>query len=248
LKGTQILDADFAIEVPHAFIARCDDVRSLSKLLSSEIGDVSFSAECADGVTRKFSSIDELIAFDNPRTKEIIRLKMIARSDDFKRRGEIDLSGSRRRGISIRIEGSDDVVVSLKESILEIVSSMRPMYSWLHRYDLVSVTLVIQMLIGVLPAIVVAVRATDVPISGSISERSAARVVLIGLVLPVVSIALGTFANRFRNSFFPKAFFAIGQSNRRLQKLETIQTAVVVGFFVSFAASVVVAVVQTWMA
>lgn len=242
------MDAEFSTDLQQAFVAKSEDLRNLAKLLSERIGEITLNADCADGVTRKFSTIAELLAFDNAKSKEIVRLRMMARSDDFKKRGEIDLSGSKWRGISIRLEAREDVVGRLKESVLDIVASMRPMYSWLHRYDFIWILFAIQLILGFLPALLVALGIYDGSGSASISARTAARATILGLILPVFSIGLGTLANRFRNALFPKAFFAIGQSEKRLQKLEKIQGIVIMGFLVSFAASVVVAILQALMA
>jgi hypothetical protein len=242
------VDAEFSIELRHAFIARKEDLRKLGKLLTERIGELSLNADCADGLNRKFSSVNELIDYENSKAKELTRLRMTARSEDYKKRAEIDLSSCRWRGISIRIEAREDVVGRLKESVLDVVSEMRPLYSWLHRHDFVFIALGIQIMIGLLPAGLIAVGVAAIPKDASITVQAAAQAILIGLIAPGFAVLLGTIANRFRDQIFPRAVFAVGHAERRLARLEHVQLSVIVGFLVSFAASVVVAIWQAWMA
>lgn len=242
------MEAEFSIELRQAFIAQKGDLRKLGKLLTERIGKLSLNADCADGLNRKFASIEELIDYDNSKSKELIRLRMSAKSEDYKQRAEFDLSGSSWRGISIRIEASEDVVGRLKESVLDVVSEMRPMYSWLHRHDFVLVALGIQILIGLIPGVLLAIGIVSIPKNASFSVHGGIQAAIIGLIAPGFAILLGTIVNRFRDQIFPRAVFAIGHAERRLARLERLQLSVVVGFLVSFAASVVVAIWQAWTA
>jgi len=242
------MDAEFSIDIRQAFIARNADLRKLGELLTERIGELSLNADCADGLTRKFASINELVDYENSKAKELTRLRMTARSDDYKKRAEIDLSGSTWRGISIRIEAREDVVGRLKESVLDVVSEMRPMCSWLHRYDFVLVAFGIHILISLIPAGLIATGIVQVPQNSSITAQAAAKAMLIGLISPAFAFLLGAIANRFRDTILPRAVFAVGHAERRLAKLEKVQSTVVLGFLVSFAASVVVAIWQVWMA
>ncbi len=242
------MDAEFSTDIQQPFIAHKDDLRKIGKLLSERIGELSLNADCADGLNRKFASINALVEYENSKTKELVRLRMVAHSSDHKKRAEVDLSGSTWRGISIHIQAREDVVGRLKESLLDTISEMRPMYAWLHRYDFLFVAIGTQILIGLIPAGLLATGIIQMPQSSTIAARELAQAVLIGLISPAFAFLLGTVVNRFRDTLFPKAIFAVGSAERRLAKLEKLQMSVIVGFLVSFAASVIVAIWQAWMA
>lgn len=93
------MDAHYSVELPQAFVAGEDELKKLADLLSDRIGNVEIRAGCADDMDRTFKTVKELAAYENAKGKEIRRLHISARSDDFKKRATIDLSGWRWRGI-----------------------------------------------------------------------------------------------------------------------------------------------------
>ena len=88
------MDAQCSIRMPQAFLAGEADLKKLADLLADRIGDLEIRADCADEMTRTFKSVKELAAFENVKEKELRRLRFSARSEDFKKRVSIDLSGS----------------------------------------------------------------------------------------------------------------------------------------------------------
>jgi hypothetical protein len=93
-------------------------------------------------VAPTFKNVKELAAFENAKGKEIRRLHLSARSDDFEKRATIDLSGSRWRGIWLDFEARDDVVSRLRTEVLDLVGGMRPWYALLHHVDFASISFV----------------------------------------------------------------------------------------------------------
>lgn len=181
-KVDKKLNAEFSIELRDAFIAQEEDLRKIAKLLSERIGPLEINIDCADGINRKFSTINELLQFENPPAKSITRLRMSAHSEDFKKRGEIDLSDSRWRGISIKIQAREDVVGRLKEELLDTIATMRPAYAWLHKPDFFFVGIGFASALGLLPALLVAFDL--VQSEGPMNSKSAARVTLVALLMP----------------------------------------------------------------
>ena len=95
------VNAHYTVELPQAFVVGEDELKKVADLLSDRIGNLEIRADCTDDVARTFTTVKELAAFENAKGKEIRRLHISARSDDFKKRATIDLSGSRWRGISL---------------------------------------------------------------------------------------------------------------------------------------------------
>ena len=238
------MDAHYSVELPHAFIAGEDELKKLADLLSDRIGNLEIHSDCADDMDRTFKNVKELAAFENAKGKEIRRLHISARSDDFEKRARIDLSGSRWRGISLNFEARDDVVSRLRTDVLEIIGGMRPWYAALHRVDFVSIAFLAYLLLWCGLLIVVAFRWVPVDLAEepNPSASALAQLVIYGGI--AVLITVGIVLNRFRDSVFPRAVFLIGQGKSRFQHLERIQWGIIVAFFVSFAAGLVIAAYQ----
>ena len=238
------MDSHYSVELPHAFVIGSDELKKLAALLDERIGKVEIRVDCADDASRNFTSVRDLVAYENTKTKEIRRIHLAARSDDFSKRATIDLSGSRWRGISLDFTARDDVVSRLRTETLDIIAGMRPWYSIMHRIDFVSVGFFSYILLWFGLLAVVAFRL--VPVSDSTSSTPSAsafaQLVIYGGIAALFGI--GIVFNRFRDSVFPRAVFAIGQGESRFNHLERVQWGIVIAFVVSFAAGLVTAVWQ----
>jgi len=238
------MDAHYSVELPQAFVAGEDELKKLADLMCDRIGNLEIHADCADDVARTFKTVKELATFENAKGKEIRRLRFSARSDDFKKRGTIDLSGSRWRGISLDFDARDDILSRLRTEVLDLIGGMRPWYAVLHRVDFASIALLAYLLLWFGFLIVVAFK--WVPVDGSKEQNPSgsalAQLIIFGGI--AVLFALGIVLNRFRDSVFPCALFLIGQGKARFQHLERCQWGIVIAFIVSFAAGVIIVVWQ----
>jgi hypothetical protein len=238
------MDAHYNVELPQAFVCGEDELKKLIQLFTGRIGVLEIRTDCADDVSRTFKTLSELIAFENPRGKEIRRLHISARSDDFTRRASIDLSGSRWYGISLDFLARDDVVTRLRTEILDIIGGMRPWYTLLHRVDFVYILFVIYFLLWF--SLLLAAAFNWIPVEtskeSSVNSSASAQLIIIGII--AIFFALGTVLNRFRDTIFPRAVFLIGQGKNRFQQLERFQWGVIIAFIVSFAAGIIIAIWQ----
>jgi hypothetical protein len=239
-----LVDAHYSVELPQAFVAGEDDLKKLVDLLADRIGNLEIRADCADEVARTFKTVKELAEFENAQGKEIRRLHVSARSDDFKKRATIDMSGLRWQGISLAFDAREDVVSRLRTDVLDLIGGMRPWYTVLHRVDFASVAFLAYFLLWFGLLIVVAFRwvPVDSPKQQNPSSEALAQLVAYGGI--AIFFATGIALNRFRDSLFPRAVFLIGQGKARFQHLERIQWGIVIAFIVSFIAGVVIAVWQ----
>lgn len=238
------MNAHYSVELLQAFIVGEDELKKLADLLFDRVGNLEIRAGCADDVARTFANVKELAAFENAKGKEIRRLHISARSDDFKKLATIELSGSRWRGIALDFGARDDVVSRLRTEVLELIGGMRPWYAVLHRVDFESIAFLAYLLLWF--GLLVAAAFKWIPVDGGKEQnRSAsalAQLVIYGGIAAL--FAMGIVLNRFRDSVFPRAVFLIGQGKVRFQHLERIQWGIIIGFIVSFAAGVVIAVWQ----
>jgi len=236
------VDAHYSVELSQAFVAGEEELKKLTDLLSNRIGSFEICAHCTDNVSRTFKTVKELAAYENARGKSICRISISSRSDDFKKRAEIDLSGSRWRGISLDIEARDDVVSRLRTEIKDLVDGMRPWYTVLHRVDFQSIAIFAYLLLGFVLLFVVGFNWISVNNSQQQNPSGSALAQLVAYSGIAALFIMGLVMNRVRDSLFPRAVFLIGQGKTRFQHLERIQWGVVVAFLVSFAAGVTLAI------
>jgi hypothetical protein len=111
-----------------AFVAGDSGLKKLTELLQDRIGTVEIRAGYADGFSRDFETINDLIAYENPKSKEIHRVRLNACSEDSSKSATIDLPSSSGRGIAIDLTAPEDVVSKLREDTLDIIAGMRPWY------------------------------------------------------------------------------------------------------------------------
>lgn len=237
-------DAHYTVVLSQAFVAGENELKKLSDLLSDRIGPLEIRADCADEVTRTFKSVKELVAYENSRPKAIRCLRMVAHSEDFKKRASITLSGSQWRGISLDFDARDDVVSRLRADVLESLDGMRPWYSKLHRVDFVSMMLLAYFMLWIGLSIYFASHPSSggTPKETSPSSSALGNLVIVGLV--VLIFGTGITLNRFRDAIFPRAIFRIGQGEARFQHLERCQWGIVISFVVSFVGGAIIAVWQ----
>jgi hypothetical protein len=238
------MDAHYSVELPQAFVVGEGELKKLAELLSDRIGDVEIHADCADDVCRMFKNVKELAAFENAKGKEVCRLRLYARSGDFKKRATIDLSDSRWRGISLDFEARDDVVSRLHTDVLDLVGGMCPWYALLHRVNFVVVAFIAYLVLwfGVLLAVAFQWVSLDGSKGQTPSSSALGQLVVFGGI--AVLFGVGIVLNRFRDVVFPRSVFLIGQGNARFQHLQRCQWGIVIAFIVSLAAGIVIAVWQ----
>ena len=79
------MNVSYSKELSHAFVAAPSELQDLVTLLENRIGKVEIRADCTDNISRKFESVNHLIAYRNPKSKEIRRIYFNARSEDYKK-------------------------------------------------------------------------------------------------------------------------------------------------------------------
>lgn len=238
------MESHFSVELPQAFVVGPDELKKLAALLGDRIGIVEIRIDCADDASRKFACVRDLVAYENPKTKEIRHIHLSARSDDLSKHATIDLSGSRWRGISLDFTARDDVVSRLKTDTLEIIAGMRPWYSIMHHIDFVSVGFFACCLVWVALCAVVAFKFLPVTDSNNSTPSASALTQLVAFGGIAGLFGVGIILNRFRDSVFPRAVFIFGQGKSRFTHLERVHWGILIAFVVSLVAGLVIAVWQ----
>lgn len=231
------MDVRYSDHLEHALVISPSDFKKLVELLQRRVGKVNIRVDCVDSIEREFKTAKDLIAYENPKSKRIQRIYLTARSDDYSKSATIVFRDSSYvgTGISIDITGREDVASRLKEKVLDVLSGMRPWYSWIARVDLVK-TFAIVFIIPfiILPIFILFewIPVSDSPPSNSANVKGSA----ISILFLLSTLLCFWGLHQLRGFLFPKIVFAIGQGESRFKLLEKTRWVVVIGFGVSFAA------------
>ena len=237
------MSVNYSEELSQAFILGPDALKKLVELLEKHIGTISISADCTDNIQREFTTVKELIDYENPTSKRIRRIYLSARKD-FEKSATIVFrdSSSFSGGMSLSIAASEDVVLQLKDKILDIISGTRPWYNFLARSDVDTPTGFAFYLLFFLGVIILSTFVafkfgliSDSKEETKLGDQLSSFILFTYTIFAIVYFAL---FSKLLKWLFPSAVFTIGQGKSRFKSLKWVQ-GVVIAFIVSLAAGVV---------
>lgn len=239
------MNVRYSEELKQAFVVGPNDFKKLVELLQKRIGKVDISVNCVDEIERKFNTVKEVIDYENPKPKEIRRIHLSTQSDDYSKSASIVFRDSRwyNLGVSINVNGREDVVSRLREEIYDIAVGMRPWYNLIASVNLAKLYVIgICLLLSILSISVLFewVPVSDSPSSDSNTVKESAFQILFPLV---TGLCLWGFY-WLRDFLFPKGVFALGQGESRHKHMEQVRWGVVITFIVSLAAGLVASIIM----
>ncbi|MDX6557950.1 MAG: hypothetical protein QOF72_999 [Blastocatellia bacterium] len=220
------------------FVLTGADLERLSLRLRNLANRISFEIECKDKLKREFATLQELLDFENPPSKEIQSLRIMASSEDLNTRIWLKLENDTARNIFVSIEGDESAALSANDSLEEIFSAIRPWYSRLSRTDFYLVLTIILMTPLLVLLLGMALGLVKINPNEPFSLQAALPGIVRGSLIGIAPLVFGAMLNRVKRTLFPIGVFAIGQGAKRHKDKEIIRTLVVVAFFVSLASSV----------
>lgn len=228
------MNSSFSLRLPHAFVVDQDALKKLHRLLTDRIGETKIVADCADDVTREFDNLPSLLNYENPKSKQIVRLRLSARSPDFGKTSSVEFTDEwPLSGISMSIEARDDVVSRLRADLLDVVSGMRPWYHPVNRVSPFLAVLVVYMVTWISALFLAAAREPNPTAS---TPSAVAQLIFLGFI---AALLLGAFLSHvLRNMFFPFGTFRVGQGIVRDATLEKWRWGLLIAFLASFAAGI----------
>ena len=228
------------------FVLRPDDARKIHDTFAEQVGSVDFSAECSDGVTRDFDTIEELDSYENTSAKAITHLRIRSRS--VQTSGTVStiewasLTFSSHSGISILIRGLERDGLALKNDIEDVIDGVRPWHAFVTRslesnvFGLTAVFLWAVFLVYLYianrpPPDYEPSPPTGVPLWGV-----AVVLTSLGLAFLVVPIGLLSVSGKIQEWLFSGSYFAVGrQGGSRYDKQEKFRW-----FFLTLISGIVV--------
>ncbi|MDP5133187.1 MAG: hypothetical protein NWQ54_20085 [Paraglaciecola sp.] len=232
------MEAQLRIERAHAFVITEANLKKVWISLEENVGDVSAEVSFNDSIARKVKSFDELMSFENSKSKKINRIEVYGRSDSNDNWARILFSDSKYRPIEISATGEDRAITSFGDNITEVIDGLKPWYSTISKLEFFYIIGFICWFSFALLNIMI----PDTPNNEPIELANGVKIILagFGMIAAIVFSIWGL--NRLRSVCFPVASFAIGQGLERHRVQENIRWGVVVAFVVSLFSSTVFAV------
>ena len=222
------MNVNYSEELSQAFVVEPDELKKLVELLQKHIGEVSISADCIDKIQREFTTIKDLIDYENPKSKRICRIYLSAR-ESFKKSATIAFrdSSSFSEGVSLSITAREDVVLRLKDKVLDVISGMFPWYSPIGRIKLMSpIGFTLYLLGAFLFFVLILFLSFKLKLIPNLNEESQINSEVASLIL-LPSIGGSLFLGRLLKWLFPSAVFTIGQGKSRFETLKWVQRVVI---------------------
>ena len=230
------MNVHYSKELPQAFVIGSSELEEVVALLEEHIGKVYIRVKCSDDLSRDLETVKELIAYRNPKSKEIRRIYLTTHSSDDKKSARVAFIHSTWSGILIDYEGPEDTVSQLKEETLDIIEGMRPWYNIVYNSK---VGIIIAFIYGLISMLWIQ-SALDYKI-GEIGLNNWLRDVMpMQLIAAIIFVILWWFlVQKPYNYLFPQASFLIGRGISRFEHQRRVRWGVVIAFFVSLAAGLV---------
>lgn len=218
-------------ELKYAFVVGPSALKKLTELLQDHIGKVNVYAEYADGTLhgtrQRLETVNDLIAYENPKSKEIRRVYLDAHSNDYSRRVKIVFPSYSERGILINFPKHGHI--GLWEKIQDIIEGTRP---WYHK-----LTFIRPIPAYIAPfVILVGLRSVRrwLTLNPKVEIQHSLIVLLIALLIVLCVVIFG--GSKLWSFCFPRVVFTIGQGKSRFKDQERFQWGVGIAFMVSLAA------------
>lgn len=222
------------------FVLTVRDVTKLCDALVDFSQDIKIEIKCANGLNRSMETLGDLLKFENPPNKEIRELVLSARTNDYDRSARLRFMSADYSAIWLSLDGPEDAVVKLNSLLEDLIPSLKPWYTPLVRLDfiimgfLVLVAAYVGLLVSAATGVIANVKTSESDL------KSTAIAWLLIFAIVVGLLVFGWMLNRSRKMIFPIGVFALGQGQKRHTEKEWLRSTVIVGFFVSLAAGIVV--------
>jgi hypothetical protein len=235
-----VLQARVERELRHAFVLTADQVRKIWKILQEAMGNVRATASCADDVERPFSSVEKLVAYENPRIRQIVRLEFVAWSQDDHQMVYL-LFRTSFVSITLRVHGREADAICLRDNIADILDGTRPWYSNIAGVDSHAIVAALGLFVGLVSFLRPAGR--TIVLTG-LYEITLLVAILITAVV-ILSLILNWGISRLCRWLTPMATFALGQGEERYHIDEQWRWVVLIGLVISTLGSVIATVLHT---
>jgi hypothetical protein len=216
------------------YVLEATDLESICNRLQTWFEKFDFEITSKDSLKREFSSLADLLQFENPPSKDIQTLRISGFSEDIQTRVWLKFDKDLARNIFISFEGEEETTIAINELVEERLAAMKPWYAFLARVEAALLFWGLLLLIF-LTLTVSNIFAGKLSIEGSLNITLA----IISVASAIFGVVLSLVFNKLKLLIFPMGVFALGQGAKRHKDKEIIRTGVVIAFFISLTSSVI---------
>ena len=223
----------------HALVIDSRDLTGFRNLISSRYCELRFKADCNEGSTLHFDSIEELFTFENHqfRRVEAITINFI---DDHGNGSLVIGSESTRCSATIVISDDDsDRAFLITDELEKRLRSRRPPYYLLSRLSGATVISAILLLFSSATAWI------SLTSTGSLHAPSVSLIPATLILLPAVPVLylLARYANLVWKWLFPRVWFRLGRQDAEYEKRSRTRSVLFLSVGLALAVSVVSSII-----
>jgi hypothetical protein len=191
---------------------------------------------CADGIERKFGTLAELTAYENPARAAARTIEIYGRQSEPDRSITITVGKQYGAKAAVSIRGDEQDVSSARTKVLDTFSGMRAWYSPVARLDLGMIFWAFLFLAGIVLQLMTPSSPSTSRAALSLTQALRATGYVVAFIGGVAILIIAVRGLRHR--YFPMVAINLGQSVRKSQTDEQVRWTVIVGFIVGIAASI----------
>lgn len=226
-------------EYPAAIIIDEDSISRIWKHVEDFSNDASATVSCADGIERKFQSLDDLLHYENSIRAAVGTIEILGITPERSISVIIGRKHGARAALSIR--GEEQEVTAIRAKVLDSFTGMRAWYSSIAMLDLWIVWFSLFMVFMLVIQLMLPGETPSRP-ERNFSEAVQALGKLVLFLAPVFALIFAV--SRFKARYFPMVSVAMGQGARRHSTDEQVRWSVVIGLLVSLAGSAIYALIS----
>ncbi|EMK3395895.1 hypothetical protein V8065_004549 [Vibrio parahaemolyticus] len=227
------MQSTYRDKIDHAFVLNESDLRNAWRKLEAYGCSVTAIIQFSDKVEREVETVEDLIGFENSKKRAILSIELKSRSDDRNNIATIEFDSSEYRTITVKASGNDELVTRISDEFSEFICGLKPWYSSISRLDVFWLLYVPVVLALMITDMMHVSNSEDVALT---FKQSATAIGILALLVAALYFS-HKLLNKWKNYLFPIASFAIGQGVKRYETQDKFRFTVIIGFFVSIAAS-----------
>jgi hypothetical protein len=199
-----------------AFVLTEGDLKKFYESLSKWVTSFSFRISSKDNLNREFSSLDELLQFENPPKRSILSLRIQGYSRDRSVSLSATFTDDASRNIGISIEGEKNAVESLSDLFEETLAGIKPWYSLLARANFYAIMYAIFLIPAATIMLLIGFGMIKLTASPSFGMTYLVYSVIKGMCYGLLPPIIGFLLHRIQRPAFPMGVFAVGQGAKRI--------------------------------
>jgi hypothetical protein len=228
-------------KVVHALAVQSRELLGIWKLLQEQYSDLKLSASCSDGSILETNDINELLAYENPNYRYIVKLDLSAKSS-FDERFRISYAADTNATAKLFIEsGKNKEAFHLASEVLNLTHEARPMWSPITRIKASTAFYGVGFVFAIWSSIGHLIEPVKQP--EAFSRLTTIDAIYLSFLAGLIIFALVWPIDKLQSWLFPRISFIIGRQADEWQNRSKYRSVVFFGFALSVISSVVGSVI-----